>query len=365
MVRATLLVIGALWLGSACGSSSKPAGMVDGSGGPAAADAAGGAGGGVTDGAPRAADATVAEVGVGGEAGVEAGGASAAAPDGGGTLGGHAIVYRECPAGTVSAQATAIAAVPAGLVAVVEPPGGAPALERYTGQGCSLTRDAAFSAARPPRAGTQIAADSRGHLYFGAMGQSNETVELDALGAVVQRYTQAALRVGVAADGLSLMTAFIGSPLRSLRPSVADRFMVDPTFAVPAINLVGGVVVRGPAGALVGGRLELGMPHHVFAIDPTGHVTATYGNPSPAAADGLCSVAALAACGQGSLCVADSECRKLLVFGATGAYRDGFQFPDSRRPLSLASLPSGDIYLLRGPPAPGGPTVLGIVTSIP
>lgn len=352
--------------GGCGGSSSK--GSVGGSGGQGS-DAAGGAGPVPADAAVPA-DATVAPDAAPGPAdGAPDGGGPEAAPaDAAGPVRGTTVVLDECPAGAISGEATAIAAVPGGLLAIVKRPDGTEAVERYLGQRCALAKDATYLPGAAPLVGTQIAADGRGHAYFGATtpGGSNITIELDAKGVVIQRYVQAAASLAVSSDGLALATALVGTPVRSRRSEPGVMFDEDFAHASPAIDYVGAMVFRSGGDLLVGGSRAAGMPFHVFAVSTAGTITATYGNVDPAAPDGLCNVEAVVSCGaSGGFCVADFACHEFLVFSATGTHRDGFMLPGGRQPLSLTTLPNGDVYLLRSGGAASGPAVLGIVSAIP
>jgi hypothetical protein len=284
---------------------------------------------------------------------------------GNGYVDGGLLWFADCPLGTVSPGAISVAKISSGLVALVGLPDSGSLVERYLGQGCALTKDSAYQSSTGAIvfAGNQLVADSRDHLYLPAAGQLS--AELDADGGTVQLYTLGSTQLAVSGDGLTLYTSFVGGPARSTRADTAAGFALDHTFN-STIPFVGGLALVGSA-PLAGGTLNPGGsgPFQIYALSPTGSVSATYGSSNPNSPDGFCNVADVKACGpDGGFCALDYNCWKFSQFTAAGTYRAGFTFPDARQPLSVTPAGAGQMYLLHSVPGSANSAQLGIVSGV-
>jgi outer membrane protein assembly factor BamB len=253
------------------------------------------------------------------------------------------LSYTSCPS-AISQNTIAIAAIPGGLVALVDALDGGSVLQRYLGQDCALVRDPSFAAIISEQSvSTNLAVDARGHVYVGTFPG---LMEVDLDGGVTTALSQATSTVAVSSDGLTIWKAFVGDLAQATRATTSAPFVVDPNFGAPSISFVNGIALNGTQ-LIVGGRESLAIDgHKLFPLDADGGITARWGSNDPFASDGLCSIVSLVPCGNNGVCVADLNCRRFVQWTSNGTIRAAFRLQGQRQPSSIAPISASKAYLL-------------------
>lgn len=254
---------------------------------------------------------------------------------GGGT--GSGLAYTQCDNLALPDDTVSIAAIPGGLLVLVPLPDAGMALWRFTGQGCTLTRDLSFEV---PTAGSAVAADDRGFGYVLGSFQSVE-VSPDGGTANIPVFGNA---LAVSRDGTEAYSASFGTGSRQVRSTTQSSFMSTGTYA-PGFSTIAAMADLPGGRALAGGSRTFGALHQFFVVETDGGIGNTTFGATVNGPDAFCWIGSLSRCGN-HYCATDRNCRKVSTWDPSGAFIASLPLASDSN-YSLTQSPSGEVYMLR------------------